>query len=1381
MKFEKSFFGGRAMKQTRFATLCVALGLALFFNHQSHAQITVDGTRESGYGARLAVQTVTSNWDNARAVASLSAIQQGNRLYVFVAGHAAPGDAIYLFIDSKSGGANKLVNNLISSGEDPWAINNFGTSSTAGFTFETGFEPDYAVRVRGGGWSSFYPLAPGSVSSYLGVSTDTNVNGGTGSPVSNLKTTWGAVSSANYAIHATGIEVEFDLNNLGVPTGTNRPIKLFAILGNEGANYFSNQALGSLSSSSDLGNSFQNTNLDTMSGVQTISLTVDNSDFDGDGTPDATDEDDDNDGLPDLVETGTGIWNSSSDTGTLPKNADTDGDGLKDGVETNTGAYVGVLDTGSNPLIADDFDRDMLPDFYDTDDDNDTLADTVETGTGIWVSSSDTGTNPKNADTDGDGLRDNVETNTGSYASASDTGTSPLVADQARVFLVGNDVLFPSGEWLVDNTNNLLAPVVGGPFSVKTVTKPIAAPGFIEFKFSAGNWNTNWGRASNTVVTLNTNNGTVSATLIQDKVPTTNDVTENLRIHRAKGEYVFTFNDATNSLEFSVARKTYATLADYAAAYGLTGADALGTADFDSDGLDNQAEFSANTAPNLTDTDGDGLTDADEISGTSATPPIPTNPLLNDTDGDGLLDLWELTNQLNPTVATGNDGASGDPDGDGINNLLEQANGTNPNSANSGFSSPYQSARLFGDFNGWSGDPTWQNAMRLTGNNTWEAMIYVTSTNLPATNGYKVITVQQGTNTAYWGRSGGVGSTLAVRGAAENLLTTNIISGTNYYHFTFNDFSGAVTVTRVNPDNDADGDLLPDAWEQYYGRFVSPALTNSPWLLISTNYNNTADLSDNGTRTNLTTGQKFQRGFNPVEDVIPPTLSLLGDEVLVVAPGQSFVDPGLDVRDNHLTFIPAVTTNTGNLDYLISESTNGVTGWQTIQYVAQDGATNRATNGVRKVIVGDWTVGYGGPIYYNLQTLGSGGAWGRNVTNNQAGAFEVYAQFYRQGATEGTNRTDPKASCWIGVTTNTNASATNDLTTSDWTWTPANLIADNNSGNDEYKATYTNLAPGTYQVVSRWKFDTNGIYGYGGLNEDNQGGALGLATEKVVGTGTNAVTNQLTYLPASITVTAVSVGYANVQWPPTGTIDTAGSFTIYAQVYSAGVTDASTNAPTYAGFKAQIGTSTGNNDPTAAPNLFIWTDVTSGGWNGANGNNDEYTLVLSGATLGAGTYYYASRFSVDGGATWSYGGIKADGTAAGIWGGENGNGVLTVTQAGSTFAGWAGGGTATNSELVGKYAIGGATSSSAASEKPVSAVDSNTLSLSAIVRTNDAKLTVVGEAGGSLTNWSTNGVSVTASPNTNGVPEGHQRQVFSVDRTNSPTRQFLRLKATLQP
>lgn len=43
--------------------------------------------------------------------------------------------------------------------------------------------------------------------------------------------------------------------------------------------------------------------------------------------------DSDGDGLPDSVETGTGVFVSSRDTGTQPNNPDTDGDGVSDGIE----------------------------------------------------------------------------------------------------------------------------------------------------------------------------------------------------------------------------------------------------------------------------------------------------------------------------------------------------------------------------------------------------------------------------------------------------------------------------------------------------------------------------------------------------------------------------------------------------------------------------------------------------------------------------------------------------------------------------------------------------------------------------------------------------------------------------------------------------------------------------------------------------------------------------------------------------------------------------------------------------------------------------------------------------------------------------------------
>ncbi|MEC9193780.1 MAG: putative Ig domain-containing protein, partial [Candidatus Thermoplasmatota archaeon] len=66
-------------------------------------------------------------------------------------------------------------------------------------------------------------------------------------------------------------------------------------------------------------------------------------DTDGDGQPDTIDgdstsvpplvedEDDDGDGLDDVNETGTGIYNSSTDTGTDPLDPDTDNDGICDG------------------------------------------------------------------------------------------------------------------------------------------------------------------------------------------------------------------------------------------------------------------------------------------------------------------------------------------------------------------------------------------------------------------------------------------------------------------------------------------------------------------------------------------------------------------------------------------------------------------------------------------------------------------------------------------------------------------------------------------------------------------------------------------------------------------------------------------------------------------------------------------------------------------------------------------------------------------------------------------------------------------------------------------------------------------------------------------
>jgi len=104
--------------------------------------------------------------------------------------------------------------------------------------------------------------------------------------------------------------------------------------------------------------------------------------------------------------------------------------------------------------------------------------------------------------------------------------------------------------------------------------------------------------------------------------------------------------------------------------------------------------------------------------------------------------------------------------------------------------------------------------------------------------------------------------------------------------------------------------------------------------------------------------------------------------------------------------------------------------------------------------------------------------------------------------------------------------------------------------------------------------------------------------------------------------------------------------------------------------------------------------------------------------------------------------------------------------------------TTMNQELLLKYAVGGALSPTGSSENTVTVLDGSKLSLMAVVRTNDTNLIVAGEAGVDLSIWRTNGVSHIPSSSQTNVPEGCQRRIYSVDRTNSPSRQFLRLKVT---
>lgn len=318
----------------------------------SPAQITVDGLRDgldTGY-TEGAVQATTSNWGANNTLANLHTAQDGSNLAVFLGGRA-DGNAYLLFIDSKPGGFNFIPNNLISPGTEDFTINNLGASPTAGMTFEAGFTADFAVRVYGAGTNAYvarYNLQTGT-RDY--VENAGSANQGPSGFVADIRAAW-ANASPPFNAAINGVEMKLSLAGLGVPAGENQPVKLMAVLVNGGSDFASNQVLGSrTSSTTDIGSGIKTINFESEVGVQTISLTVANTDTDGDGQNNEVDTDDDNDGLLDTVESDDGIYDSPTDTGTDPLVADTDGDGANDSLEVAGGQFGLGVGNVSNPNL----------------------------------------------------------------------------------------------------------------------------------------------------------------------------------------------------------------------------------------------------------------------------------------------------------------------------------------------------------------------------------------------------------------------------------------------------------------------------------------------------------------------------------------------------------------------------------------------------------------------------------------------------------------------------------------------------------------------------------------------------------------------------------------------------------------------------------------------------------------------------------------------------------------------------------------------------------------------------------------------------------------------------------------------------------------------
>ena len=127
---------------------------------------------------------------------------------------------------------------------------------------------------------------------------------------------------------------------------------------------------------------------------------------------------------------------------------------------------------------------------------------------------------------------------------------------------------------------------------------------------------------------------------------------------------------------------------------------------------------------------------------------------------------------------------------------------------------------------------------------------------------------------------------------------------------------------------------------------------------------------------------------------------------------------------------------------------------------------------------------------------------------------------------------------------------------------------------------------------------------------------------------------------------------------------------------------------------------------------------------------------------------------------------------------------VQVSPAGTTFYTWSEGAALNSANLI-KYAIGGASGLMATDGvQPSSTISGLNLVLTAIVRTDDPKLTVVGEVVTNILDYGTAGSITTVqgvdAPDQTGVPAGCKRQSFTVQK-GTDSKKFLRLKSTLAP
>ena len=219
--------------------------------------IEVDGERDDEYGEALSVQQVQTGFgDPGSELDAAYSVLLDDKLYLMITGNLEPNfNKLEIFIDSESGGQNKIISNL-NPNNDNWA------QKFDGFTFDLGFSADYLLIVRHGFGSTqldldFTELGVGGSGGMVGRFDP--INSGNNGPFeasnglvigfnntnsAGVGSNQGQLANQEQAMLVrTGTELAIPLELIGSPKNE---IRICVMINGQGHDYLSNQFLGAM-------------------------------------------------------------------------------------------------------------------------------------------------------------------------------------------------------------------------------------------------------------------------------------------------------------------------------------------------------------------------------------------------------------------------------------------------------------------------------------------------------------------------------------------------------------------------------------------------------------------------------------------------------------------------------------------------------------------------------------------------------------------------------------------------------------------------------------------------------------------------------------------------------------------------------------------------------------------------------------------------------------------------------------------------------------------------------------------------------------------------------------------------------------------------------